>query len=81
LPQNADGDFFVDSTCVDCGACRQIVPRRAEPIASSMPPRGSGDPSAAASAAGLSASILTRVAFRKIARREGEIPLSRGGGL
>jgi len=26
LPQNAEGDFFVDSTCIDCDACRQIAP-------------------------------------------------------
>jgi glyoxylase-like metal-dependent hydrolase (beta-lactamase superfamily II)/ferredoxin len=23
---NVDGDFFVDSTCIDCDACRQIAP-------------------------------------------------------
>jgi glyoxylase-like metal-dependent hydrolase (beta-lactamase superfamily II)/ferredoxin len=26
LPNNAPGDFFVDSTCIDCDACRQIAP-------------------------------------------------------
>ena len=26
LPQNVGGDFFVDSTCIDCDACRQIAP-------------------------------------------------------
>ena len=26
LPQNVPGDFFVDSTCIDCDACRQIAP-------------------------------------------------------
>jgi glyoxylase-like metal-dependent hydrolase (beta-lactamase superfamily II)/ferredoxin len=26
LPHNAEGDFFVDSTCIDCDACRQIAP-------------------------------------------------------
>jgi glyoxylase-like metal-dependent hydrolase (beta-lactamase superfamily II) len=26
LPQNAPGEFFVDSTCIDCDACRQIAP-------------------------------------------------------
>ena len=26
LPQNAEGDFFVDSSCIDCDACRQIAP-------------------------------------------------------
>jgi glyoxylase-like metal-dependent hydrolase (beta-lactamase superfamily II)/ferredoxin len=26
LPQNAPGDFFVDETCIDCDACRQIAP-------------------------------------------------------
>ncbi len=27
LPQNVAGDFFVDSSCIDCDACRQIAPR------------------------------------------------------
>jgi len=26
LPQNEPGDFYVDSTCIDCDACRQIAP-------------------------------------------------------
>ena len=26
LPQNVPGDFFVDSTCIDCDAYRQIAP-------------------------------------------------------
>jgi glyoxylase-like metal-dependent hydrolase (beta-lactamase superfamily II)/ferredoxin len=26
LPENVDGDFYVDSTCIDCDACRQIAP-------------------------------------------------------
>jgi len=26
LPQNVDGDFFVDASCIDCDACRQIAP-------------------------------------------------------
>lgn len=26
LDQNVPGDFFVDSTCIDCDACRQIAP-------------------------------------------------------
>lgn len=26
LPSNADGDFFVDESCIDCDACRQIAP-------------------------------------------------------
>jgi glyoxylase-like metal-dependent hydrolase (beta-lactamase superfamily II) len=26
LPENIAGDFFVDSTCIDCDACRQIAP-------------------------------------------------------
>jgi len=26
LAANVDGDFFVDSTCIDCDACRQIAP-------------------------------------------------------
>ena len=26
LPNNVDGDFFVDSSCIDCDACRQIAP-------------------------------------------------------
>ena len=26
IADNVDGDFFVDSTCIDCDACRQIAP-------------------------------------------------------
>lgn len=26
VTENVDGDFFVDSTCIDCDACRQIAP-------------------------------------------------------
>ena len=26
LSENIPGDFFVDSTCIDCDACRQIAP-------------------------------------------------------
>lgn len=27
LAENVPGDFFVDSTCIDCDTCRQIAPR------------------------------------------------------
>jgi glyoxylase-like metal-dependent hydrolase (beta-lactamase superfamily II)/ferredoxin len=26
LPENAEGEFFVDDSCIDCDACRQIAP-------------------------------------------------------
>src|SRR5690349_13014667 len=26
VPENAPGDFFVDSTCIDCDTCRQVSP-------------------------------------------------------
>jgi len=26
LAENAPGDFYVDSTCIDCGTCRQVAP-------------------------------------------------------
>src|SRR5437867_2393455 len=26
LPQNVPGEFFVDSTCIDCGICRWVAP-------------------------------------------------------
>jgi len=26
LPENVQGEFFVDSSCIDCDACRQIAP-------------------------------------------------------
>ena len=26
LSQNVDGEFFVDSTCVNCDTCRQLAP-------------------------------------------------------
>lgn len=27
LPENADGELFVDASCIDCGLCRQLAPR------------------------------------------------------
>lgn len=27
VPENVPGDFFVDRTCIDCDACRQIAPQ------------------------------------------------------
>lgn len=27
VPENVPGDFFVDSTCIDCDTCRQLAPR------------------------------------------------------
>ena len=27
LPQNAPGDFYVDSTCIDCDTCTQLAPQ------------------------------------------------------
>src|SRR5579885_2900362 len=26
VPENAAGEFFVDSTCIDCDTCRQLAP-------------------------------------------------------
>src|SRR6185295_12180547 len=26
LPQNVEGDFYVNDSCIDCDACRQIAP-------------------------------------------------------
>ena len=26
IAENVPGDFFVDTTCIDCDACRQIAP-------------------------------------------------------
>lgn len=25
-PDNAEGTFYVDNTCIDCDACRQVAP-------------------------------------------------------
>jgi glyoxylase-like metal-dependent hydrolase (beta-lactamase superfamily II)/ferredoxin len=27
LPENVPGDFYVDATCIDCDACRQLAPK------------------------------------------------------
>src|SRR5437879_6332987 len=27
VPENVPGDFFVDSTCIDCDTCRQVAPQ------------------------------------------------------
>ena len=26
VPENVPGEFFVDSTCIDCDTCRQLAP-------------------------------------------------------
>jgi ferredoxin len=26
VPENVEGRFFVDSTCIDCDTCRQLAP-------------------------------------------------------
>jgi len=26
LPDNAPGDFYVDSSCIDCDTCRRVAP-------------------------------------------------------
>ena len=26
IPANVSGDFFVDSSCIDCDLCRQLAP-------------------------------------------------------
>ena len=26
LPTNVEGEFYVDATCIDCDACRQLAP-------------------------------------------------------
>jgi ferredoxin len=26
VPENVPGEFFVDSTCIDCKTCRQLAP-------------------------------------------------------
>src|SRR4051794_29800540 len=26
VPENVPGDFFVDASCIDCDACRQVAP-------------------------------------------------------
>jgi ferredoxin len=37
VPENVPGDFFVDATCIDCDACRQIAPSTfGEPAESSF---------------------------------------------
>ena len=51
VPENVPGDFFVDSTCIDCDACRQIAPSvfgeaadtsfvKAQPVSSDRPAAG-----------------------------------------
>src|SRR5438105_7466974 len=52
VPENVAGDFFVDSTCINCDACRQIAPAvfgeaaatsfvKAQPVSSAERRRGS----------------------------------------
>jgi glyoxylase-like metal-dependent hydrolase (beta-lactamase superfamily II)/ferredoxin len=47
LPANAPGDFFVDSTCIDCATCRQMAPEVFAPgDGFSYVARQPGDPAA-----------------------------------
>ena len=32
LPANVAGNFFVDSTCIDCDTCRQLAPASFEEV-------------------------------------------------
>jgi hypothetical protein len=38
VPESVPGDFFVDSTCIDCDACRQIAPVIVEDRFRNVPP-------------------------------------------
>lgn len=47
IPENVDGDFFVDSSCIDCDLCRQLAPtvfarteRRAQSFVAAQPAPG-----------------------------------------
>src|SRR5512143_1011546 len=44
IPENIDGDFFVDNSCIDCDLCRQLAPatfartdRRAQSYVAAQP--------------------------------------------
>jgi glyoxylase-like metal-dependent hydrolase (beta-lactamase superfamily II)/ferredoxin len=50
LPENAPGVFFVDDSCIDCGACREIAPgtfgrshRRGQSVVTAQPESGEGE--------------------------------------
>jgi glyoxylase-like metal-dependent hydrolase (beta-lactamase superfamily II)/ferredoxin len=50
LEENAPGAFFVDDSCIDCGACREIAPasfgrspQRAQSFVTSQPSGGDGE--------------------------------------
>src|SRR5260370_314260 len=32
VAKNVDGEFFVDSTCINCDTCRQLAPRKFEEV-------------------------------------------------
>ena len=38
VPENVPGDFFVDSTCIDCDACRPECPVEAIYLDENVPP-------------------------------------------
>ena len=50
VPEDVPGDFFVDSTCIDCDTCRQVAPAvfaEADDHAFVQPPAGRRPPTAA----------------------------------
>src|SRR5262249_22345238 len=47
LPENADGDFYVDASCHDCAVCRHVAPwpfERSERAGASVVTRQPEDP-------------------------------------
>lgn len=80
-PENVSGDFYVDSTCIDCDACRWLAPeifaRRAEQSAVHAQPDNPGAQRRAlvALTACPTASIGTESPAPELARVRAEFPL------
>jgi glyoxylase-like metal-dependent hydrolase (beta-lactamase superfamily II)/ferredoxin len=91
LPQNAEGDLYVDSTCIDCDTCRQLAPAtyaradEAEASYVSRQPRDGAERTRALMAlvACPTASIgtLSRADAAGVADAARRFPLDVGGGV
>jgi glyoxylase-like metal-dependent hydrolase (beta-lactamase superfamily II)/ferredoxin len=88
LPQNVEGDLYVDSTCIDCDTCRQLAPvtyARADEVGASFVTRQPATPEdreralmALVACPTASIGTITKADTASAARR---FPLDVGGGV
>jgi glyoxylase-like metal-dependent hydrolase (beta-lactamase superfamily II)/ferredoxin len=87
LPQNAEGDLFVDSTCIDCDTCRQLAPAtyaRADEAEASYvvrQPEGAERERALLALVACPTASIGTVGKADVAAAARRFPLDHGGGV